>query len=155
MLENSLMVNYIFKEYSNVLINDGETWKWKPFYHIVLFFALLNQDILMWRTWLLGITVACHSLSLDISGFHVLSLNFHMLIVLFYRKVNCWNILNNVPRKEFSERSCKAFAHVISHFELTHLHQHFKLRCQILLTWLLRTASAGFIFYHSAKDFCP
>lgn len=29
------------------------------------------------------------SLSLDISGFHVLSLNFHVFIVVFYRKVNC------------------------------------------------------------------
>lgn len=139
---------------SNVLINDWELWKWKPFCHIVLFFALLNQDILMWRTWPLGVTVACHSLSFNFSGFHVPTLNFHMFIVVFYRKANWWNILNHMPKKEWSERSCKAFACVISHFELTH-QQHFKLRCQILLTWLLRTAATGFIFCHCAEDSCP
>lgn len=50
-----------------------------------------------------------------------------MFIVDFYRKVNCCNILNRVPTKELYERSCKAFAHVISHFDLTHLHQQFKM----------------------------
>lgn len=130
------------------MINDGEMWEWKPVCYIVLFCALLNQDILICRTWPLGVP------SLDISGFHVLPLNFHVFIVVFYRKVNCWNVLNYVPTKELSERSSKAFTHLISHFELTHLHQRFKLRCQVLLTWLLRTAATGFVICQSAKSFC-
>lgn len=153
MLENSLMLHYIFKEHRKQGIDQLRDVEMKTFCHTVLFFALLNQGILMWRTWPLRVAVAGHSLSLDISDFHVLTLNFHMFIVVFYRKVNCWNVLNHVPTKELSERSCKAFAHVISHFELTHLHQHFKLRWQILLMQLLRIAATGFIFCHSAKDF--
>lgn len=81
------------------------------------------------------------------------SLNSRVFMLVFYRTAILWNVLNCGPAKDLSERSCKTLTHLISHFALTHLRKQFKLRCQILLTWLLRAAATGFFICQGAKDF--